>query len=277
MWHMKVAIQGELGSFHHQAAMRLEPKASIVPEQSFAGVFQAVLEGEADYGLCAIENNLYGPINEVHRLLRRHDVWITHDLRMRITQQLIGPQATGVEELADANDTRILTQAPAFAQVELWLSAHLPNAVREEMSDTALSVREVMRLGRPHTVAVAGAVAAETYGGTIIQKDIQDETYNYTRFILFQKERRDIDSATHASMIITTDHTPGSLLRCLRVFAHHGCNLTELDSHPIAGDQRHYAFYVEYELSMQGINADIMTELQHQGYSVKLLGEFVSE
>lgn len=274
---MKIAIQGELGSFHHEAAMRLESKADIVSERDFASVFQAVLEGRADYGLCAIENNLYGPINEVYRLQERHDVWIVRDLRMHIAQQLIGPQAVSVEELAVASDACVLTQAPAFAQVELWLDAHLPNAVREEMSDTALSVSEVMRRGQSHIVAVAGSFAAETYGGTIIHKDIQDETDNYTRFILFQKEQQDILGATHASMILKTDHTPGALLRALQVFVDHDCNLTKLDSHPIPGDHRHYAFYVDYELSAKGVGIVVSDELQRQGCSVRILGEFVSE
>jgi len=257
--------------------MRLEPKADIVPERDFGSVFQAVQEGKADYGLCATENNLYGSINEVYRLQERYDVWIVRDLRIRIAQQLIGRQTISIEELAAADDTRVLTQAPAFAQVELWLDAHLPNAVREEMSDTALSVREVMQRGQSHTVAVAGSFAAETYGGIIIHKDIQDEADNYTRFVLFQKEQQDIPGATHASMILRTDHTPGALLRSLQVFANYGCNLTKLDSHPIPGNQRQYAFYIDYELSAKGVGTIIVDELQHQGCSVRVLGEFVSE
>jgi prephenate dehydratase len=274
---MKIAIQGELGSFHHEAAMRLEPRADIISERDFASVFEAVSEGRTDYGLCAVENNLYGSINEVYRLQERYDVWIVRDLRMRIAQQLIGPQAISVQELAAADDVRVLTQAPAFAQVELWLDVNLPSAVREEMSDTALSVHEVMQRGQPHTVAVAGAFAAKTYNGVIVRKDIQDEADNYTRFILFQKERQDVLGATHASMIFKTDHTPGALLRALQVFADHDCNLMKLDSHPIPSDRRRYAFYADYELSAQGVSAVIVAELQRQGCLVRALGEFISE
>jgi prephenate dehydratase len=273
---VKIAIQGEHGSFHHEAAMRLEPDAEVLPQPDFAGVFRAALQGEADYGLCAIENNIHGAINDVYRLLERHDVWIVRDTCLHIAQQLIGPRAISLTELAAADNVQVLSQAPALAQVELWLGTHLPKAIREEMSDTALSVREVVKRGDARSLAVAGEFAAKTYGGVIVAKDIQDERENYTRFILFSKDRRTVPDAAHASMILKTSHAPGALLHALQVFADHNCNLTKLDSQPIPGDQRHYAFYIDYELATPDVSKYITTELEQQGCSVKLLGEYVS-
>ena len=183
---MRIAIQGEFGSFHHQAVNTLNLDADVVPKLNFAAVFRAVLEGETELGMCAIENSLYGSINEVYRLLERHDVWIVGGVRLHISQQLIGPTPVSLAELAASNDVRILSQTPALAQVELWLDTHLPNAAREETHDTAGSVQTVVALAQPHSLAVAGAFAAKTYGGTIIAEDIQDDPYNYTRFILFR-------------------------------------------------------------------------------------------
>jgi len=272
---MQIAIQGALGSFHHEAARLLDARAEVVPKQNFAAVFRALLDGEVDSGLCAIENNLHGPINEVYRLLERHDVWISRDIRMPIAQQLIGPQPVSLTELAASSDVRIESQAPALAQVELWLDAHLPHAVREATHDTAASVQAVVDRGDPHQLAVAGRLAAETYGGVVVAEDIQDDPHNYTRFILFQKERVATPQATHGSLILKTDHTPGALLRALEVFADAGCNLTKLDSHPIPGDQRHYAFYIDYELPTNGSTA-VITQLKRQNCRVKLLGEYAS-
>lgn len=273
---MQIAIQGAFGSFHNEAALKIDPHAVIVPQQTFADVFRAVLAGEAEYGLCAIENNIHGPINEVYRLLERHDVWTVQDVRLHIAQQLIGYGPVDLSELASDPDVRVLSQAPALAQVELWLEANLPLATRVETYDTAASVQDVVVLRSPNTLAVASRLAAETYGGTIIAEDIQDEPHNYTRFILFQKQRTDSVHATQGSMILKTDHTPGALLRALAVFAAEGCNLTKLDSHPIPGDQRHYAFYIDYELTRPESTAAITEALEKQGCSVKLLGEYSS-
>jgi prephenate dehydratase len=271
---MRVAIQGANGSFHHQAAMQLGPTDDILSCDTFAQVFGAVMRGTADKGLVAIENNLHGSINEVYRLLERHDVWITNDIRMRIDQNLIGHPDVTLEELAQDPNTRVLSQAPALAQVELWLDEHLPSSHREETHDTALSVRMVMENAVTHNVAVAGAFAAETHNGHIIASNIQDDPGNFTRFIEFQKDKTANEGATHASIILKTDHAAGSLLRALQVFAECEANLTKLDSHPIPGDDRHYAFYIDYELPEQ--QEALLEALAAQGCEVKLLGEYVS-
>lgn len=273
---MQIAIQGALGSFHNQAALKIDPHAHVVPKNTFTEVFASVANSESEYGLCAIENNLHGPINEVYRLLERHHMWIVRDVTIAIGQQLIGPKPVSLEELAAASDVRILSQAPALAQVELWLDKHLPNAVREETPDTAGSVRYVTERGEPHTLAVAGTLAADMYNGTIVAHDIQDDPHNQTRFILFQREHTKTTQATHASMILKTDHTPGALLRALQVFAAANCNLTKLDSHPLVGDERHYAFYIDYEITSPAVPHAITTALEAQGCTVKALGEYFS-
>jgi prephenate dehydratase len=50
--------------------------------------------------------------------------------------------------------------------------------------DTAGSVAEVMRRADPKRAAIAGQRAADLYGATILRKNIQDHSENYTRFVL---------------------------------------------------------------------------------------------
>lgn len=270
---MKIAIQGIKGSFHDQAASVLaNDRAEIVPCNSFAEVFRAVESGEAPYGLVAIENNIHGSINDVYRLLERYYMWIIRSVRMQIGQALIASKPLSLTDLGTGEGIRILSQAPALSQVEQWLDANLPDAVREETHDTADSVRVVVESGDPSVLAVAGEYAAKMYGGHVVARDIQDDPDNYTRFILFQKECIDSPEATHTSIILKTNHAPGSLLRALEVFANHDCNLTKLDSHPIPGDQQHYAFYIDYE---QGSNGKkVVADLEALGNSVKVLGTY---
>lgn len=273
---MHIAIQGAKGSFHHQAAMAFDPDVDILSCATFSEVFAGVADGAADFGLVAIENNLHGSINEVYRLLERREVWITGDVRLHISQNLIGHSGITLEQLTLDPETRVLSQGPALAQVEIWLDEHLPNAHREETHDTAESVRMVMENDQKNHVAVAGKFAADVYDGTIICSDIQDDPHNYTRFILFQRIRSETSvNASHASVILKTDHTPGALLRALQVFALHKANLTKLDSHPIPGDNRHYAFYIDYELPAN--QSGLLDSLRKQGCDVKLLGEYSSQ
>ncbi len=275
---MNVAIQGQKGSFHHQALTKIIPgdTPEIISCDTFAAVFKKVSQGEADAGLVAIENNLYGSINEVYRLLQRYDMWISQEIRMSVGQCLITATPISLDELASyGSKLRILSQAPALAQVEYWLDKHLPGAVREETHDTAASVEYVM--DHPDdTCAIAGVFAAEQYGAHVVAADINDDKGNYTRFVLFTNERQDENNASATSLILTTDHSPGALYKALGYFTQAGVNLTKLDSHPIPGDAQHYAFYIDTDHPVESEAMQRVIDAIHTqpGCSVKLLGSY---
>ncbi|HSX06473.1 MAG TPA: prephenate dehydratase domain-containing protein [Candidatus Saccharimonadia bacterium] len=272
---MHIAIQGALGSFHHQAAKQLEPKATSIPKQTFADVFKAVQNRETDYGLCAIENTLYGPIEEVYTLLNQEDIWIVRDVQLQIAQHLIGPNKVSLEELTGSNDVRVLSQAPAVAQAEHWLALHLPKATIEITQDTAASVQAVVALGQPHTLAIAGRLAATTYGGVIVAEGIQDNPRNYTRFLLFCRKRQPVQRASLGSMILKTNGQPDMLVNALQVFTDANCSLSRLRSYPASQASPKHIFFIDYQLPNGGSHP-IIQALQKQGCTVKLLGEYSS-
>jgi len=271
---MKVAIQGQLGSFHYEAAQKVHGQdVEIIPCTTFRDVFDQVKNGKADAGLVAIENNLHGPINQTYRLLMEYDVWVTADIRLRIHQCLIAPAQVDLATLQNIQGLRVRSQAPALEQVDRWLDKYLPNAIREEATDTAMSVKAVVHEQDPALVAVASRDAAEAYGGYIVAEDIEDEPDNYTRFISFQTSHETSPDATDCSIIVRTDHTPGALLRALELFNREEINLTKLDSHPIPGDQQHYRFYVDFAARFDDPAVqNIFAGLKDQGCEVKILG-----
>lgn len=273
---IRVAIQGDRGSFHDAAARLLLPahdQLDIICCDNFHQVFAHVADGTADYGVSAVENSLHGSINEVYRLLGRHDAYIAKDVRMQIHMQLIANKSQSLSDLQAIEDLQVLSQGPALSQVELWLDEHLPNATRIETHDTAASVAAVMDEFDAHKVAVAGEAAAREYGGAIVARDIEDDPHNYTRFVLLRREKttEDID---RAAIILQTGHEPGALLRALQVFENHESNLTKLDSHPIPGDQQHYAFYVDFQVRDAAHADAIIKELTGHGFRVKDLGYY---
>lgn len=270
----KIAIQGIEGSFHHQAAHELlDDTVEVVPCETFNDVFAAVLSGKTDYAVTAVENNLYGSINAVYRLLSHKKIWVQGETYLNIQQYLIA-----AHDIPLSSITEVRSQAPALAQCEQWLEKNLPQASIIETHDTATSVREVVKRANEPLTAVAGRHAAELYGGTILgDGPINDDPHNYTRFILLSKNMFTPPLANKTSIILVTDHKPGALQRALSVFSDAGVNLLKLDSHPIAGDRWHYAFYVDFEV---GLNTDrgqaIIQDLEAQNCTVTVLGSYVA-
>src|SRR5664279_3732471 len=81
---MKIAIQGEPGSFSHEAALKMEPAAFIVPCAFSSEVFRSVVHGEVDAAVIPIENSLAGPVVEHYDLLLEHDVTVEREALLRI-------------------------------------------------------------------------------------------------------------------------------------------------------------------------------------------------
>ncbi len=270
----KVAIQGVRGSFHDEAAEILSPGTARLECTTFQDVFDAVVNDEVDCGVVAVENSIHGSINHVYRLLERNHLWVSGETTLDIEQYLIGPKKVEVSELNNV-EAEVRTMFPAFAQCELWLEDKLPLAKRVELYDTAFSVQSVVDEGESMYVAIAGKYAAKVYGGEIIAGPINDHKHNQTRFILLNKEKQTAIDANRTSIILTTDHKEGALYEALGVFARAGINLSKLDSHPVPGDKRHYAFYIDLDMGLEtAVVKNAMTELEKLGATVKVLGSY---
>lgn len=172
---MRVFIQGELGSFSHQAAKRLVRGASVVCCPTFAAVFEGVARGGA--GVVPVENTVAGPIREVARLLREREVFVRAELRLRIAHCLIAP--TGVKF---AGVRRVLSHPVALDQCRKFFSAN-PQLRAVSFYDTAGAVRHIVKK-KKDTAAIAGAAAAREYGARILRRNLEDTPRNFTRFLL---------------------------------------------------------------------------------------------
>lgn len=235
-----VAVQGYAGSFHDQAANLLFDRSiNLLPCASFEKVFQAVAGGRADFAVCAIENSLYGAINEVYDLLLRYRFWISGELYLKVEQCLIG-SASALNEISE-----VYSHPVALAQCSNFLDTSLAEADRHEHEDTAGAVADIKQWGDPRKAAIAGAHAAQLYGLNILVQGIENDKHNYTRFVVLSAHPQVAAEATKTSLLIDTRHTPGALYQALGAFAEHAINLSMLTSRPIAGDPGHYRFYAD--------------------------------
>ena len=273
---MKVAIQGNAGSFHDQAARQyFDDSYELIACSTFRDVFDAVSTGQSEYGIVAIENSLHGSINPVYRLLADRKLWVCGEIRLHIQLYLIGSAKN--EQGNYGKITKIVSQAEALSQCELWLHDNLPHALIEETNDTAGSVLRVMENNVVNTAAVAGQYAAKKYAGTMLAGPINDDPENYTRFFVLTNHPVKNTQPNRTSIVITEKYTDraGSLYDALGVFKKHEINLSKLDSHTLPGKVRSYAFYIDYdEYYYSGNSLTAIAELQSAGWNVAILGTY---
>ena len=267
---MRIAIQGEPGSFSHEAAMKAAPEAEIVPCAVSPDVFAAVDEGRVDAAVIPIENSLAGSVAEHYDLVLTHDVAIESELLLRIRHNLIAPPGVKLEDIQ-----KVYSHPVALAQCRKYLLAH-PRMEAVPFYDTAGSVKHLMANRDAKAAGIASAQAAKHYGGEILAAGIEDNPENYTRFFLIRKRNLvEVDATPDkVSLAFTVENRPGTLVKALEVFASQGTNLTRIESRPVHGKPWEYVFYADYQLSSPRAADAALKLLAEHCSMVKELGRY---
>jgi prephenate dehydratase len=242
---MHIAIQGEPGSFSHEAALRVAPGATILPCTISPEVFAAVDEGRVDAAVIPIENSLAGSVAEHYDLLLTHDVAIESESLLRIRHNLIALPGVSLDAVE-----RVYSHPVALAQCRSFFAQH-PGIEAVPFYDTAGSVKRLTEKWDTRAAGIASTQAARHYGGEVLVADIEDDPENYTRFFLIRK--RDLvrvdPRPDKVSLAFTVENRPGTLVAALEVFASQGTNLTRIESRPVHGQPWQYVFYADYQLA----------------------------
>lgn len=236
---MKVAIQGELGSFSHTAARQLTPQMQVLPCAVSREVFAALKKGNAAAAVIPIENSLAGSVAEHFDLLLEHDFWIEKELRLRIEHNLIAVPGVTLRHVK-----RVLSHPVALDQCRKFFREH-KHIRPEPFYDTAGSVKHVLESGLRDAAAIAARKAAQQYGGKILASGLEDNKRNFTRFFLIRKGRRILAGANKTSIAFAMKNISGSLFKALSVFALREISLSKIESRPVPGRPWEYVFYVD--------------------------------
>ncbi len=263
---MRIAIQGEAGSFHELAAKQwFGEAAQMVACDTFDEVFGCINRHEADAGVVAIENSLYGGINRVYDLIESHGYPIIGEIHLPIHQQLIG--------LSKEKITHIYSHPVALAQCAQYLDLHFPDVTRVEYHDTAAAVRMVKEKNNTSHAAIAGDQAASLYDMPILAENIEDNPANFTRFLIIQPGGQPPVDADRTSLVVTTNHTPGALAKVLTTLADANINLSKLQSRPIVGEPWKYRFYLVVDAAGPKLH-QTLEDIKPLTNAITILGEY---
>jgi len=276
---MKVAIQGELGSFSHEAAERMLPRCSVVPCARSVEVFDRVEGGSVAAAVIPIENTLAGTVAEHADLLVARDVVIQGEYLLRIIHNLIARPGVELRSLE-----RVLSHPVALDQCRNFFRHH-PRILAVPFYDTAGSVKHVLANQLNDAAGIAGKQAAREYRGKILEAGIEDEKSNFTRFFLIRKRsagrKPGGNAALHkmiprgankTSIAFKVKNVPGALFKSLSVFALRDISLSKIESRPMRGRPWEYVFYVDF---LRGDDEPAQNALRHLGEVadfVKVLG-----
>jgi chorismate mutase / prephenate dehydratase len=238
---------------------------------SFSALLSAVLAEEIDYAMQPIENTTAGSINEAYDLLAHMDLQLVGEEVLRVEHCLLALPGSQIQQLR-----RVYSHPQALLQCSEYL-ASLPDCQVLAFTDTAMAVKKVRDEGDPSQAAVGSERAGELYGLERLARDIANQRNNFTRFVVVAKApaRYPLDTPCKTSLIFTTRHERGALVRCLSILADHDLSLTKLESRPRPNRPWEYIFYVDFEGNVADPRVAAAVEhVREQTLSLKLLGSY---
>ena len=259
---MKVAIQGEAGSFSEEAARRMVAGCSIAACARSAEVFDRLERGSVAAAVIPIENSLAGSVTEHFDLLLARAVFIQREFRLRIVHNLIAAEGVKKVDLRQAYSHPV-----ALEQCRDFFSRN-PQIAATPFYDTAGSVKHVIATRRRDAAGIAGRRAAAVYQGNILAAGIEDDKRNFTRFFLIRKSRRILRGANKTSIAFGLKNVPGALFKALEVFASRDISLSKIESRPMRGRPWEYIFYADF---LRGDDAAARGALRHLSDVVDLV------
>src|SRR4029079_9981292 len=263
---MKIAIQGEAGSFSHEAARRMVPGCEIIACARSTEVFDRVERGSAHAAVIPIENSLAGSGAEHLDLLLTRNVFIQREFRLRIVHNLMGMPALSMSQLR-----RVLSHPVALDQCRDFFRKN-PKIEAVPFYDTAGSVKHVMERQLKDTAGIAGTQAASAYAAKILKAGIEDDKKNYTRFFLISKKKKVLPRANKTSIVFGVKNIAGALFKALSVFALRDITLGTIECRPVLCAPWEYVFYLDVLRGQDEAAANALRPLAEIAEPVKVLG-----
>lgn len=244
---IKVTIQGVAGCFHDAAAREYFAGRDIetVPFDTFHDMFDALHSDASLIGIVAIENTIAGSLLQNHEMLRQSNLRIIGEHKKRISHVLAALPGQTIDSLTEVN-----SHPMALMQCEQYLRRH-PNLRMIEHFDTAGSAKEIAEKHMTGHAAVCGDYAAELYGLEILERGIETNRRNFTRFLIVANPLLAAEigpsetEVNKASIVFTLPHNGGALSKILTILSFYDMNLTKIQSMPIIGREWEYRFYVD--------------------------------
>ena len=236
---LNVACLGAAGSNSHIAAQKFFPNANISLQKNFDKVFEAVSDDRCGYGVLPVENSSAGSVSRVYDLILKYRYYIVGEIDLPIEHCLCSIVQTDL-----SNIELVVSHEQGLAQCSLFISEN--GFSKKKCGSTSEAARTVAEEKRINWAAICTKEAADEFGLKVLDKNIQNNDNNCTRFIVISKKPIITEKAGKVSLCFSLSNRPGSLYTVLSRFASHGFDLTKIESRPIPDSQFEYMFYLDF-------------------------------
>jgi chorismate mutase/prephenate dehydratase len=237
---LDVAYLGPEGTFTQQAVLKHFGNAvKAIPEGTINDIFSTVENGGCQFGVVPVENSTEGVINHTLDRFLTSSLRICGEVEIRVHQNLM---ALGKDK---SQITEIYSHRQSMAQCRLWLEKNFPNVILTTVNSNAEAAR-LASLNK-NSAAIAGRAAAELYKLKILEKSIEDEPNNTTRFIIIGTQNASSTGKDKTTLVVSCLNQPGALHKILEPFAKFGISMVHIESRPSRQGLWDYVFFIDIE------------------------------
>ncbi|MDA9088489.1 prephenate dehydratase [Amylibacter sp.] len=270
---IKIAFQGVLGAYSHQACFEAYPEANVLPCNSFQAAIDAVSMGNADLAMLPVENSTYGRVADIHQLLPNSGLHIIGEHYVRVHINLLGLQGSKLSDIKSAMSHTVL-----LGQCRNYLKEHNIESITGV--DTAGSAEIVSKNQNLNQAALASELAGKIYRLDVLARHVEDESNNTTRFLVMSPNTKSVkikENRIKTSLVFRVRNIPAALYKAMGGFATNGVNMVKLESYMVDGSFTATQFYLDIighpdEPAVKRA----MEELSYFTTDIKILGVYES-
>jgi prephenate dehydratase len=213
--------------------------------KSISGIIKALKDENTENiaAVIPIENSIEGIVRETLDNLasmKKEGFKIIAETTMDVEHALIG--------YGNKKDIKIIRSHPqALAQCKQYIQANFPDTLIEEATLSTSAAVKSLNQKEKNIAAIASTACADMYGAPVIEKSINDEVNNKTRFILLGKFLAPQTGKDKTSITFSTENKAGALSKVLTILDSYNINMSYIDSRPSKKELGEYIFYIDFE------------------------------
>ncbi len=270
----RIAFQGELGAYSHEACRTARPNMEALPCRTFDDVINAVRSNQADLAMLPVENSTYGRVADIHRLLPESGLHIVDECFTRVRISLMARPGVTLDQVKKVRAHLVL-----LPQAQKFLAEH--GITSESAVDSAGAAKDLAQSADSCDGVLASTIAAEIHGLNVLATGIEDFGHNTTRFLVMSREPNHMprgDGKMMMSFIFQVRNIPAALYKAMGGFATNGVNTTKLESYMVGGSFNATQFYADIEGHPDDAAVKrAMDELDYFTDSIKILGVYPAD